>query len=621
MKFLCACLLAMLALVAGASAHFTGGSQPPPPKPPDPAYYTVTSAASMDTSEIRFGPRRAVPQLPCRPGDHPETGLQGRVPPGDRASGRALLGYNCNLDLVGKYPGSGAGTLESLGDCAYFAQGTGAFGTQVLDVRKAADPLYTTRLGTAAVIDPWESLRANAKRGLLVADSNHNGYLDIYDVSGNCTQPRLVSSTDMSPARGHEGWFSPDGMTYYMSRTGPDGTPTVFPVDISDPANPKLLASWAFQSQTHGGSTTEDGTRSYICQQNAPPKDKLLIVDTSEVASGRPDPRPGLLAAIPLDDNQWCQAAYRVTYDGHPYLIQYGERSGAADCSRSEDNWANFGYPRIYDLADERHPKLVSGPLLEVDLPEHCGEVSGEGAINGLGYSVHHCSPDRLYDPTILACGYFGAGMRVLDIRNPRRPVEIAYFNPGSTLVVGTGSRPVVRAERREIWLVNDVGGFYVVRFADGVWPFEGSARCPEFDDYYYAQYNPGSTCPTANLDGIGKPAPGGVRPGQARKPKPALKLRVSPARDRRAPYRFEVAGHLVPPDFITLGRGCRGRATLTARSGGRAVRKRRLRIEPDCSVAAGVSVKQPLRLEFELRFQGNAALAGAGRRKVARAG
>ena len=37
-----------------------------------------------------------------------------------------------------------------------------------------------------------------------------------------------------------------------------------------------------------------------------------------------------------------------------------------------------------------------------------------------------------------------------------------------------------------------------VVRFEDGIWPFKESARCPEFDDYFYAQYNPGSTCTTA---------------------------------------------------------------------------------------------------------------------------
>ena len=615
-------LTVALGFAANASAHFTGSAVPV-----DPAFFSYAStSAAMETAQIRFGERRAVPQLPCQPGDRPETGLQGRVPPTDILSGRALSGYSCNLEAVGRFPLSGAGTLESFGDCAYYGNGTGAFGTQVLDVSDGALPLSTARLRTPAMQDPWESMRVNGKRELLVADSNQNSYLDVYDVSGNCAQPELISSTNLAPARGHEGWFSPDGMTYYMSRVGVDGTPTVFPVDISDPAKPNVLAEWAFQAQTHGGSTTEDGSRSYICQQQAPPKDKLLIVDTSEVAAREPDPQPRLLAEIPLDDNQWCQAAYRVTYDGHPFLIQYGERSGAADCSRSPDNWANFGYPRIFDLADERHPKLVSAAMLEVALPEHCDLVNGEGAVNGLGYSVHHCSPDRLYDPTILACGYFGAGLRVLDIRNPHRPVEIAYFNPGLSLIVGTGARPVVRAERGEIWFVNDVGGFYVVRFADGVWPFEGSSRCPEFNDYYYAQYNPGSTCPTANFRGVGRPAPGGVPPENALKPKPSLSFRVSPVGAPGRPYSFRAAGRLLPPDFITLGRACGGAAKLTVSRGGRTLRTRNLQVSPSCRVAATVTLRRPKRLEFRLRFLGNAALGtrarpGASRRGLRPAG
>jgi hypothetical protein len=543
-------------------------------------------------------------------------------------TGRAARGYRCNLELVGRFPSSSAGTLESFGHCAYFGKGSDVTGTQVLDVSDPANPVPTDVLTTPAMQSPWESLRVNAKRRLLVADhwslaleSALNNYLDIYDVSGDCAHPRLISSTSMAPANGHEGWFSPDGMTYYMSSTGADRTPTVHPVDISDPAHPKLLASWTFPSQTHGGSTTEDGTRSYICQQQAPPKDKLWVVDTSAVASRTHDPQPRMLAEIPLDDNQWCQAAYRVTYGGHPFLIQYGERSGAADCSRAKDNWANYGYPRIFDLADERHPKLVSTALLQVDLPQHCAEVTGEGALNGLGYSVHHCSPDRLYNPTILACDYFAAGMRVLDIRDPYHPVEIGYFNPGTTAVVGTGARPVVLAERGEIWFVNDVQGFYVVRFEDGIWPFRGAARCPEFDDYFYAQYNPGSSCPTANFDGIGKPAPGGVAAARARKPRPALRLRVSPARDRRAPYRFRVSGRVVPPGFVTLDRACAGRATLTVRSGRRTLLRRTLRIGPTCRVAATVRTRRSRRLSFTLRFRGNDALAGRSRRAVARAG
>lgn len=462
--------------------------------------------------DVRFGPRHAVPQLPCRPGDRPETGLQGRVPPSDLVTGRAALGYNCNLELVGHYPSVGGSTLDSIGDCAYFGSGVFAGATQVLDVSNPRLPLPTAALVTRAMTNPWESLRVNAKRELLVADSTNSSSLDIYDVSRDCAHPQPLSSTNMAPAVGHEGWFSPDGKTYYMSTTrSRTGAPTVFPVDIRDPADPELLASWALESQTHGGSATEDGSRSYICQQDAPPKDKLLVVDTSAVSKRKTSPRPRILAAVPLKDNQWCQAAYRVTYHGRPFLIQYGERSGAPDCSRTGDNWATFGYPRIFDLANERKPKLVSTALLEVSLPQHCREVTGEGAVNGLGYSVHHCSPDRLYDPTILACSWFFGGMRVLDIRDPRHPVEIGYFNPGVSLVVGTAARPVVRSEVGEIWFVHE-SGFYVVRFEDGIWPFEGSARCPEFNDYYYAQYNPGSTCRTANFKRIGKPAPGGMR-------------------------------------------------------------------------------------------------------------
>jgi hypothetical protein len=564
------------------------------------------------TEDIKFGKREKVPQLPCQPGDTPETGLQGRVPPGDLTSGRAVQGYNCNLELVGRYESGSGGTFEVFDHCAYFGAGSDVTGTQVIDFSNPASPVSTGLLATPAMLSPWESLRVNAKRKLLVADRwsltevgrQLNGYLDIYDVSKDCAKPQLVSSTNLAPADGHEGWFSPDGLTYYMSSTGADGAATVHPIDISDPAHPKQIAAWTFPSQTHGGSTTEDGTRSYICQQQAPPKDKLWIVDTSDVAARKADPKLELLTGIPLQDNQWCQGAYRVTYNGRPFLIQYGERSGAADCSRVKDNWANFGYPRIYDLADELHPKLVSTALLEVDLPEHCAEVTGEGGFNGLGYSVHHCSPDRLYNPTILACDYFGAGMRVTDIRDPYHPVEIGYYNPGTTLVVGSGARPVVLAERGLILFVNDVQGLFITRFENKTWPFKGSARCPEYDDYFYAQYNPGSTCKTANLDGIGKPAPGLKR---LARPRPGLRLRVSASAHRR----FRVRARILPPASVARRQACRGRARLIVRSRSRVLRRRTLRVRPTCRIASTVKIaRRSGRLIFRLRFAGNAALA-----------
>lgn len=507
----------------------------------DAATRPVTAADDASTEDLSFsfGPREAVPQRPCQPDDRPETDLQGRVPPADVISGRAAEGYTCNLELVGNFVNdrmSGGITFENFENCVYYgAQGStlvGQPGVQVLDVSDVKNPVATDLLTTPAMAAAGETVRVNAKRKLLAATGYTNNYpeatenamwLDIYDISGDCRHPRLVSSKDMSPAAGHEGWFSPDGMTFYMSTSygKPHAkVPTLFPIDITNPAEPRLLASVAFDSNTHGGVTTEDGKKTYACQVGNPGTmtDAMLTLNTQQIAKRRENPQPKVIDELPLEDNMWCQGAYRVTYDGKPYLIQFGERSGThtdlwgVDCSRADDNWANFGYPRIIDISNEQEPRVVGRALLEVHLPEHCRELAGEGSFVGLGYSAHFCSPDRLYDPTILACSWFYGGLRVLDIRDPSRPVEIGYYNPGTNLAVGTAARPVIRSDLGQIWFTNDSGGFYAVRFEDGIWPFKDSAPCPEFNDYYYAQYNPGSSCRTANFKEIGQPAPAAPR-------------------------------------------------------------------------------------------------------------
>ncbi len=437
------------------------------------------------------GKRVSVPKAKCQVGDNIEPGLQGRVALADLAKSP----FNCNLDLVAYMPDAAVDSLDTYKDCAYYGKGLGAGGAQVVDVSNSALPIPTGVLATPAMVDPWESLRVNVRRKILAGDSNTNQFLDIYDISGDCRVPLLLSSTQMPTGQGHEGWFSPDGMTYFMS-----GRLPLTAVDISDLANPKEIVTQSFDATMHGGSTTEDGSRSYVCQQAPFPNDKLLILDTTEITARKPGAKFKVISEIPLMDNQWCQGAYRITYKGKPFLFQYGERSSAPDCSMSDAGWATFAYPRIYDIADETKPKLISTMMLETALPQHCQTVTGEGSqINGFGYSVHHCTPDRLYDPTIMACSWFGSGIRVLDIRDPFHPKELAYYNPaGTTSQLGIVARPVVRAEKGEIWFTGAGGGFYVVKFAPGVWPFPDSAPCPEANDYFFQQQNPTSTCKTA---------------------------------------------------------------------------------------------------------------------------
>src|SRR5262249_53774069 len=98
-------------------------------------------------------------------------------------------------------------------------------GTRVIDISDPSKPYNTTYLTSPAMLDPWESLKANKRRNLLGAVNGTGGaggpQFDVYDISGDCRYPQLLSSTviallDAGPALfGHEGSWAPDGLTYY----------------------------------------------------------------------------------------------------------------------------------------------------------------------------------------------------------------------------------------------------------------------------------------------------------------------------------------------------------------------------------------------------------------------
>src|SRR3954451_20318196 len=171
----------------------------------------------------------------CRPGDRPETGLQGQGPVKDRATRYAARGYRCTLDLIG-HVGSVAGdpmharlsgwaNADAYGDCFYAGDGNdlnplagNEGGTMVFDVSNSAKPVQAGYITSGAMNGPWESLRANLARGLLVAahqtsslaqgatygsagtDKEGTSPLDVYDIASDCAHPRRLSSTRMPHA-------------------------------------------------------------------------------------------------------------------------------------------------------------------------------------------------------------------------------------------------------------------------------------------------------------------------------------------------------------------------------------------------------------------------------------
>lgn len=454
----------------------------------------LAAGATEPTTGVFEGP---VPRAECGPGSRPETALQGEVTVADRESGRSARGYTCNLEQVGNYPGEGTQwQLAAYRHCAYY--GTRIHGSQekrgtiVIDVSDPAAPRFSTNLTSPAMIDTWESLKVHEGRGLLggVLGSGpvpYGGFFDVYDVASDCAHPRLLASLPVN-GLGHEGEWAPDGRTYYAA--GFSGPASVTAIDVSNPEAPTPITTFLAPTLVHGMGVSQDGRRLYLAhvnedflpaaaadRQSAMTSNGLGIYDVSEIADRTPRPQVELVSKLTWKDGAIGQHAVHITSKGKPYVVFVDEFF--------------HGGARIIDVSDERKPRVVSKLKLEIQMPENRELAYREaraynnenGGVVPLGYNSHYCTPDRLVEPTILACSNFESGIRVFDIRDVAAPWEIAYFNPGGdgtrspaswggTTSGYTSAQPRIIAERGEIWFTDHDRGFYVVRFTNGAWPF-----------------------------------------------------------------------------------------------------------------------------------------------------
>jgi hypothetical protein len=447
-------------------------------------------------------PLLATPQAACNPvHSHPETDLQGRVPAADYESGRVAEGYRCNADLVGQFvsssPSQGEGGLkverylDAAGhECAFydttqlFPQNVGnehGTGVYVLDMADPSKPVKTASLQTPAMLTPHESLALNQKRGLLVAVAGNlftaPGLVDVYDVTEDCRHPVLLSSTPTG-ILGHESGFAPDGRTYYAASFSSE---TIVAIDLDDPRSPKVLG--AYNIGSHGISVSDDGNRIYVAALDPgdtaqevlesptgnvdPPA--LLIFDSSEIQARKPNPQLRPVSALTWSTVSTPQLGIPITIGGHPYVIETDEFGAQG----------RVGAGRIIDVADETKPFVVSNLRLAVHQTENfektADDPSATGANRTFGYSAHYCNVPSRVDPGIVACDMISSGLRVFDIRDPRNPREVAYFNApvlgGTQDVPWAMSLPTFVPERREIWYSDVHGGFYAVRLTAAAWP------------------------------------------------------------------------------------------------------------------------------------------------------
>lgn len=468
----------------------------------------------------------------CSEDDLPETGLQGDVPLADQESGRAKLGYNCGLSLVGhavieripgedEAPRTGNANMAWAGHCAYVA-GPGAlfgepnpapdWGVAVVDVSDPTAPRHVRTLRTPGGLASSETLHAveTAERSVLVVGEYGNVGkqdvpMDVYDVT-DCADPQLLE-TFWWPENTHNLTVSGNGR--YVFATTPLQVVDIDPLFDGDPATttrflgnlerelpmplvpvgpapdlddnlPRALRearpSGDLGTLSHEAWPSADGTTLYIGGVTVQ-FEAFTIVDLSEWLA-RDD--HGAAAGPPRVISQRSGRGHSVRTatigqgEEARRLVLHSEESvfGMAKGCFPEDlnPFAGPAEPWLTDITDESDPVLVSQFGLEINRPENC-PAQLESDVDA---SAHYHDVDDEQDTTFAMVSMWNAGLRVFDIREPERPVEVAYFNPGD---VGESAVQLDQAwghvryvaETGHIWFATASGGFWVVELAPQV--------------------------------------------------------------------------------------------------------------------------------------------------------
>ncbi len=403
-------------------------------------------------AQVPFVPE-PIPKAVCDRGSQPETGLQGEVPIDDQISGRSRLGYTCNARLVGHNDIDDTGmnlssAMTWYGDCAYLTTAANT-AIAVVDASKPRNPRLA-RMMPVPVGRTHEAMHASAKRGLLVVPGGNviptevgTAKIAVYDVSKDCTRPKLLTVYDsLLPGPGvHAGQLSADGRTYYAAFAWT--TPCMAVFDLDDPRHPAIIGTYGDTYMCHDLNVSRDGRRAYLGSYgtiaealvavNPLPTDNLgvsnptgpkglEIVDTSDVQARRRNPTITRIATIA---------------SGRPHsqtLVHIGRRRYVF--ATNEGSCAS-GVARVIDVTNEHRPVIASELALEYSVSPKC--IAEWPAYPVLQYWSHMLGFDNEddtaggHEPDHVRLAFitsFGSGLRVINVTDPRRPREVAYFNP-----------------------------------------------------------------------------------------------------------------------------------------------------------------------------------------------
>ena len=414
-----------------------------------------------------------------------------------------------SLSLIGHNPLYGRGMNAGLavrGDYAYVGSRTDGSeghphpGVLVVDIHDPEGPQIVAEIGPPDEGNPQETsreLRIWPEQDLLLVLNfgctplDHDcvpGFVSptirFYDIAGQLAgRPLLISTYEPSrPPHEFYLWQDPEDEAralLFMSTPGHRGE-TVLVTDISRAREGTFdeVASWGADvpgpgpgDNLHSLSVAPGGDLAYLAHLTR----GFLMVDTSEVARG--DPNPELRLATPIENRlEWegWGAHSAVPIPGRSLVLTTDEVYG----SNRPRGGCPWGWARIIDVAEPESPSVLSEyRVLPYNDPATCDEIP-EDRDRHASFSAHN--------PTVTEhlafVTWHSAGLQAFSTEDPAQPVQVAEYLPDPLETVATEdpalssgpdrvvmwSYPVIQDGL--IWVVDVRNGLYALQYHG---PFE----------------------------------------------------------------------------------------------------------------------------------------------------
>jgi hypothetical protein len=329
-------------------------------------------------------------------------------------------------------------------------------GNSIVDVTNVRNPVYLHHLpaegGSQMVqVCSGDELPGGDPGKYYLLRTNGDSGHQIYDVTDPANPIFVVDVTTGLDGTHKNWWECETGIAYLVADLQPDGWTTdrglkIF--DLSNPEHPVFIRNFGMVGSEPGATEppvrdpgihepTRLGDRVYLAYGTSG-DGAVQIVDRTLLLEGDPTPTPENLLApviVQLDmpdywggHTAWAMLdvdlpEFELFEEGSPrdFLVLTSE-STSNSCFESTEhmNW-------MLDITDEAHPF----PVANYHVPESEGLFCDRGGRFG-AHSQNWSYTDTFYKKMVVF-SYFNAGARMVDVRDPYHPKEVAFYIPATT--------------------------------------------------------------------------------------------------------------------------------------------------------------------------------------------